>query len=457
MKTRTLGLQMIVVGVFIQIPGCFPSCLIAGSIAFCAFKNLRSVPPLPPHITHLFLENNQISEINATSLSGLEKLQELDLGEQKVPLVIRTNAFSSQRRLRRLVLGSNPGLQLEQLAFAGLSSLQSLHLDYCSLNESILTESYLEPLSSLQTLDLYGNQIKRLQPSALFANMNDLTYLNLELNKIDEVCESDLVGFKGKHFTLFSLKGVYLRNMSNESFDWQKCGNPFRGISFQTLDLSSSVNTITQFAHNASSLSVQNNRLTDLGDVYIFFGQMRRLKLLFYGGNIIKWCTLSRRVSPFKGKVLDLHGNSLQSLWAQGKCLDLFDNFGSVTSLNLSSNGLHSLPRGIFEGLASVLKMDLSSNALVYLQPDVLPKSLETLYLSNNFIASPDPAAFRSLSFLDLSMNRFYCSADLKSFLTWLKQTKVKFLSPIQEFRCEFPAGLYKMPLLDYSAQLTQQ
>ncbi|MEQ2303188.1 hypothetical protein AMECASPLE_014113 [Ameca splendens] len=643
MKTRTLGLQMIVVGVFIQIPGCFPSCLIAGSIAFCAFKNLRSVPPLPPHITHLFLENNQISEINATSLSGLEKLQELDLGQQKVPLVIRTNAFSSQRRLRRLVLGSNPGLQLEQLAFAGLSSLQSLHLDYCALNESILTESYLEPLSSLQTLDLYGNQIKRLQPSALFANMNDLTYLNLELNKIDEVCESDLVGFKGKHFTLFSLKGVYLRNMSNESFDWQKCGNPFRGISFQTLDLSSSglsvdklshffraiegtnishlkvsghigkgfsfnnlpdpdlhmfeglknssvlsldlsknrifalrqrvfsplteitkldlsknkvnqihrnafeglqgslkmlnlshnllgeiyfhtfasltnleildlsqnhigvlgygsftglphlkfldltdnslqelgfptslpnldilnlknnrlrsssVNTITQFAHNASSLSIQNNRLTDLGDVYIFFGQMRRLKLLFYGGNIIKWCTLSRRVGPFKGKVLDLHGNSLQSLWAQGKCLDLFDNFGSVTSLNLSSNGLRSLPRGIFEGLASVLKMDLSSNALVYLQPDVLPKSLETLYLSNNFIASPDPAAFRSLSFLDLSMNRFYCSADLKSFLTWLKQTKVKFLSPIQDFRCEFPAGLYKMLLLDYSAQLTQQ
>ncbi|XP_014857734.1 PREDICTED: toll-like receptor 5 [Poecilia mexicana] len=228
MMMWTLGLQLVVVGVFLQMPGCFPSCLIEGSVALCGFKNLHSVPPLPPHITHLFLENNRIGEINATSLSSLENLQELDLGNQKVPLVIQSNAFLRQSRLRRLVLGLNPRLQLEPLAFAGLSNLQKLHLDYCSLNESILTGNYLAPLSSLQTLNLYGNHIKRLRPSPFFANMTDLANLNLELNKIDEICESDLVSFKGKHFTLFSLKGVYLRNMLNKSFDWQKCGNPFR-------------------------------------------------------------------------------------------------------------------------------------------------------------------------------------------------------------------------------------
>uniref|UniRef100_A0A3Q2PQ03 Toll-like receptor 5 n=1 Tax=Fundulus heteroclitus TaxID=8078 RepID=A0A3Q2PQ03_FUNHE len=639
----TLCLQMVVVGVFMQMPGCFPSCLITGSIAHCGFRNLRSVPPLPPYVTHLFLENNRISEINATSLYGLENLRVLDLGQQKVPLVIRNNAFSGQTRLRTLVLGSNPGLQLEPLAFAGLSSLQRLHLDYCSLNESVLTERYLEPLASLQTLDLFGNQIKRLWPSAFFANMTDFTNLKLDLNQIDEICESDLVGFKGKHFTRFSLNSVYLRNMSKDSFDWQKCGNPFRGMSFETLDLSysglsldklnlffraiegtnishlkvsghigkgfsfnnlpdpdlhhfeglknssvlsldlsknrifalsrgvfspmadlttidlsqnevnqihrnafeglqgnlkmlnlshnllgeiyshtfacltnleildlsfnhvgvlgydsftglpnlkfldltdnslqglgfpsslpnldvlnlknnkltsSSVNAIPQFARNVSSLNVQNNRLTDLGDVHTFSHQMKRLKLLFYGGNTIKWCTLLRRVAPANVNVLDLHGSSLQSIWAQGNCLDLFSNFGNVTSLNLSSNGLSSLPGGVFKGLASVLTMDLSSNALTYLQPDVLPKRLESLNLSNNFLASPDPAAFRSLSFLDLSKNRFFCSADLKSFLTWLKQTKVKFLGPVEEFKCAFPAGFRGISLLDYSARLKWQ
>ncbi|XP_032441329.1 toll-like receptor 5 [Xiphophorus hellerii] len=593
MMMWTLGLQLVVVGVFLQMPGCFPSCLIKGSVALCGFKNLHSVPPLPPHITHLFLENNRIGEINATSMSGLENLQELDLGNQKVPLVIRSNAFLKQSRLRRLVLGLNPRLQLEPLAFAGLSNLQKLQLDYCSLNDSILTGNYLAPLSSLQTLNLYGNHIKRLS--------------------------------------------VYLRNMLNKSFDWQKCGNPFSGVSFQTLDLSysglsvdklslffraisgtnisqlkvsghigkgfsfdnlpdpdldffeglknssvrfldlsknrifslrqrvftpltevnsidlsqnkvnqihrmafeglqgnlkmlnlshnllgeifshtfasltnleildlshnhigvlgygsfselpnlrflnltdnslqelgftaalpnlenlnlnsnkltsSSVNTITRFAHNVSSLSIQNNRITQ---IYSFLDQMKCLKLLLYGGNTIKWCILSRRVAPFNVKVLDLHSSSLQSIWSQGKCLDLFDKFQNVTSLNLSSNGLRSLPQGIFKGLASVVTMDLSSNTLTYLQSDVLPKSLKSLYLSDNFIASPDPIAFSSLSFLDLSKNRFYCNNDLQSFLMWMKQTNITFLSPIEEFRCEFPAGFYNIPLLDYNGQL---
>ncbi|TDH00326.1 hypothetical protein EPR50_G00187250 [Perca flavescens] len=47
---------------------------------------------------------NRISEINSTSLSALEDLQELDLGGQHVRLVIRNNAFSGQRLLRKLVL-----------------------------------------------------------------------------------------------------------------------------------------------------------------------------------------------------------------------------------------------------------------------------------------------------------------------------------------------------------------
>ncbi|KAM9339270.1 toll-like receptor 5 [Symphorus nematophorus] len=639
----TLGLQVVVIFVFLQLPGCFPSCLIVGSVASCAFKNLRWVPPLPPNITHLFLEMNRISEINSTSLSGLEELQELDLGLQYVPLVIRNNAFSRQRNLRRLVLGINVGLRLEPQAFAGLSGLKTLYLDYCSLEESILEENYLEPLSSLETLDLFGNEINRLQPSVFFANMTNLKYLNLKLNNIDKICESDLVGFQGKHFDFLNLASVHLVAMSNDSFNWQICGNPFRGMSFQTLDLSnngfsvgkskkffraiegtkishlrlsgnmgrgfsfnnlpdpdrstfeglknssvlslnlsknrifalqrgvfsalkevaiidvsqnrvnqihrnafeglqghlqmlnlshnllgeiysytfasltslqvldlsynhigalgygsfsglpnlralfltgnslrdlgfpaslprlghlylndnrltaSSVNGLTRFASNVMYLNIQDNRLTNMGDVYTFLTQLKRLQHLFYGGNTIRWCTLGRQVSPIASndfQSLDLHSNSLQTVWSQGQCLNLFDNLGHVTSVNLSSNALRSLPQGIFKGLTSLVQMDLSSNALTNLQPDVLPKSLKVLNLSNNFIASPDPAAFRSLSFLDLKMNRFHCDPDLKSFLTWLDTTNVTLLSPVEQLRCEFPSGFYDVPLLDYSAQV---
>nr|XP_020459503.1 toll-like receptor 5 [Monopterus albus] len=642
----TLGLQVVTICVFLQVSGCFPSCLIAGSVANCAFRKLHWVPALPANITHLYLELNHISEINSTSLSGLEQLQELDLGAQRVPLVIRNNAFSRQSHLRRLVLGMNVGLRLEPQAFMGLSSLQKLDLDYCFLHNSILKENYLEPLSSLETLNLFGNQIKTVQSSMVFANMIHLKELNLKLNKIDKICEPDLSGFQGKHFQLLNLESVSLKTMNTQGFNWQKCGNPFRGLSFQTLDLShngfgaatskqffraiegtkishlklsgsmgkgfsfnnlpdpdhstfeglknssvqildlsknrifalqqgvfsplkevvvidisrnkvnqihrnafeglqghlkllnlshnllgeihsytfafltnlrvldlsynhigvlgyhsfsglpylrtlnltgnslrdlgfpaslprlqflllndnkltpSSVISIIDFARNILHLNIQDNRLTDLGDVGNFLTQLKGIQSLFYGGNTIRECMFSRQVSAVDLKnfhILDLHSSSLQSVWSQGRCFSLFDNLGHVLSLNLSFNNLRFLPQGIFKGLSSVLELDLSSNALTYLQPDILPKSLKILNLSNNFIASPDPAAFRLLTALDLQMNRFHCNTDLKPFLTWLNETHVTFLSPVHELRCEFPSGHYNVPLLDYSAQVEQK
>ncbi|XP_060907667.1 toll-like receptor 5 [Labrus mixtus] len=639
------GHQVVIVCVLLQVPGCFPSCLILGSVANCASKNLRSVPPLPPHITHLYLEMNRIAEINSTSLSGLEELQELDLGQQAVPLVIRNNSFVAQRRLRKLELGFNLGLRLEPLAFAGLSGLKDLRLYYCSLKGSILEGNFLEPLSSLETLDLFGNQIKRLKPSMIFANMKNLKVLNLKLNRIDQICESDLVAFRGKHLEYLNLNSVYLTAMSTKSFDWKNCGNPFREVSFKILDLSnnvfsiskakqffraiegtkishlklsgpmgrglsfnnfndpdgntfeglrnssirvldmsknriftlqqgvfgplkevaiidvsqnkvnqiqrnafeglqehltmlnlshnllgeiyshtfssltnmrvldlshnhigalgydsfgglpdlkkllltgnslrnlgfpaslprldllllndnklepSSVSSITRFASNIIYLDVQDNRLTDLGDVFTFLTELRRLKLLYSGGNRIRFCTLGRvsasRLSNATN--LDLHGSSLRSIWSQGRCLNLFDNLQHVLGLNLSFNALQSLPQGVFKGLTSMVELDLSSNSLTYLRSDVFPESLKILHLTDNFITSPDPDAFRFLRCLNLEGNRFHCDQNLKNFLTWLSATNITFISPVQELRCEFPSGFYKVPLLEYSVQVVQQ
>lgn len=609
----------------------------------CGSRNLHWVPPLPPQITHLYLGMNRIAELNSTSLSGLEQLQVLDLGRQYVPLVVRDDAFSRQSRLERLVLGFNTGLELEPKAFTGLSGLQTLHLDYCSLTESILTEKYLEPLSSLETLNLFGNRIKRLQPAMFFANMTNLKDLNLKLNTIDKICESDLVGFRGKRFRTLNLESVGLKAMSVGGFDWRKCGNPFRGISFQRLDLSnngfgvgafeqffraiegtrisslklsghigrgfsfnnlpdpnrrtfmglgnssvltldlsknrifalqqrvfgqlkqvavidvsqnrvnqihrnafeglegnlkllnlshnllgevysytfasltnlmvldlshnhigalgygsfgglpnlkalyltgnslreiglpaslvsldylmvndnklksSSTGSLTRFARNIKHLNIRDNRLTNLEDVDTFLSRLKNLQVLLYGGNPIRSCALSQRVRLNNLTVLDLHSSSLQSVWSQGKCLNLFDNLGHVVALNLSFNGLRSFPQGIFKGLTSAVEMDLSSNSLTYLQPDVLPGSLKALYLSNNFIGSPDPAALSSLRILDMKANRFHCNQNLKNFLTWLDGTNITFLNPVEELRCEFPSGLYRVPLLDFSAQVTQQ
>ncbi|CAG5927863.1 unnamed protein product [Menidia menidia] len=81
----------------------------------------------------------------------------------------------------------------------------------------------------------------------------------------------------------------------------------------------------------------------------------------------------------------------------------------------------------------------------------VFPVSLKILILSNNYLASPDPMTFQSLHFLSLSENRFHCDCTLDFFLKWLNMTNVTFLSPVQDYRCEFPSAVNGLPLLEYS------
>lgn len=638
---RTLALHLVFIGLYLQVSTCYQSCTLYGLLAACHAEHLYSVPALPPNITHLYLELNYISEINSTALRAYDQLLQLDLGQQKVPLIIRNNAFLRQRKLMKLVLGNNIGLQLEPRAFAGLFNLQHLFLDHCNLKESILAENYLQPLFSLETLDLMGNKIVRLRPGQFFSRLTKFTQLNLKLNQIGRLCEEDLVGFQGKNFKLLNLNSNYLHSTYSGDFDWERCGNPFRRMTFNILDLSTtgfnvdtlsrffkaiegtpiahlifsgsvgkgfshdnfpdpdestfkglmnstveildlsknwifalqravfsplkdviiidvSKNKINQIKRNAfdglqghlrmlnlssnllgeiyshtflnltdlrvldlshnhigalgykafsglpklralyltgnslrhlgfpeslpnldfllladnklNSLSsiidlgmasihvdVADNRLTNLKDVYDILSHFSRLQNFFYGGNFIKWCTPGPNISRLHNnslQVLDLHDSSLQIIWTQGLCLDLFDHLEGLLGLNLSFNSLSTLPQGIFSGLSSIVEIDLSFNALTYLQPDIFPVSLKNLNLANNFLASPDPTTFRSLSFLSLAVNRFHCNCHLESFLIWLNVTNITFLSPVEEYRCEFPAALRSVPLLQYSTSM---
>lgn len=619
----------------LQVITCYQPCILKGQKANCIAKRLHWVPALPSSITHLYLEFNYISEINSTSLRDFKELQELDLGRQRVMLVIRNNSFLMQTKLTRLVLGFNINLKLEPKAFAGLVSLQTLLLYHCSLTESILAENYLEPLLSLETLDLMGNFVAKLQPGLFFSNLTKFKELDLKLNRIQTICEKDLVGFRGKYFTLVNLQSNHFFKADTV---WESCGNPFKGMGFQTLDLSGnglnmektrqffraidgtpigqliysgsigkgfsfdnfpdpdentfqglrnssviileitksyifslkslvfssltnvmiidiSQNKINQINKNAFSglqghlqmlnlssnllgeihsytfdsltklrlldlsdnhigilgymafrdlpnlevlhltgnalrhlgspallpslnvlhladnklkflsgltdmginivyIDISENRLTNMEDVYVILTNFKRIQFVLYGENSIKWCTLNKefRIPENNSlKQLDIHGSSLQIIWAQGDCLNLFDRLKNLLHLNMSLNSLTILPAGIFNGLSSVVEIDLSSNALTYLQSHIFPASLKILHLSNNFLASPDPSVFQSLHFLSLSENRFHCDCTLEGFLTWLNMTNVTFINPVEEYRCEFPTAFHGLPLLEYS------
>ncbi|XP_028997019.1 toll-like receptor 5 [Betta splendens] len=633
-----LAQLLVFTGLSLQVPTYQP-CILYHLLASCANKKLLWVPSLPANITLLYLEHNNISEINSSSLRNYDQLQELDLGWQHVQLIIRNNAFRNQRKLTRLVLSQyTAGLRLEPKAFAGLVNLRSLFLDSSNLTDSILEENYMEPLLSLEMLDLSYNKIVRLRPGLFFSKLKSFTTLKVVLNKITKICEEDLKGFRGKTFSLMDLHSNHLGKM----FEDAACGNgnPFRGIHFINLNISSNWFTVkaaeqffkiiqgTQISHlvfsnfmgkgfshdnfpdpdentfkglmnssvevldlsgnsifalwravfsslkntiiidisnnkinqihsnaftglqgnlrmlNLSSnllgeirshtfdgltdlrvldmsknhigvlgyeafrglpnlrglfltgnslrtlgspvslpklevlllddnklnsvygisafgrssihVDVKNNRLTNLEDVFTIAANFKRIQILFYGGNFIKMCECKLSPVPYNNslQVLDLHDSSLNAVWAGGKCLNLFDHFENLLGLNLSFNLLTALPQGIFKGLRSVGEIDLSYNALTYLQPGVFPDSLKLLHMSNNFLASPDPASFSSLAALDLAGNRFHCDCNLQSFLVWLSAANVVLLSQPEEYRCEFPAEYYNMPLQDYQREM---
>ncbi|XP_012682062.2 toll-like receptor 5 [Clupea harengus] len=621
---------------------CTQQCIIQGHWAFCSGSSLEQVPPLPPNITHVDLSLNRIRQLSEDSFKGLESLVHLDLGSQwPIGLVIKNNAFRRLSNLTFLHLGDNRAMRLETDAFQGLSNLQTLILLHSDLDESILSGSYLQPLVSLQKLDLFGNKLKQFKPAMFFRNMTDLSVLDLSINQAKSICETDLAAFQGKHFRLLSLSSVHLADMNPSGFNWKNCGNPFKNMSFKTLDISlnglsadkaklffsailgtrinhlilspnimgsgfgtsnskdpdrltfdplksSGIQTINlsrnyinvvkssvftsladlesitmasnkinrietnaflgltnlqklnlsrnligeiyfntfmhlsnlttlDLSHNhigvlqygalfglsnllflnltgnslssvhnlsplpsllelhlddnkiasvrglqaaassATTISLNRNRLSNMEDLYIILANFPNITKISVGDNLISFCSHSSKISiPSKNRVKELHlqNNALQLIWGRGQCLDLFDNLSELSFLSLRSNLLESLPDGLFKGLSSLYILDLSLNSLTHLPQDVFPATLRRLDLSYNFLTSPDPGLFRSLSVVDLKKNRFFCDCNLRAFQSWAKQTNGTLLTPVSQLHCVFPKERRGVAIAEFTADL---
>lgn len=147
---------------------------------------------------YISLKTNSIS--SAASLSGLDKLKELYLTENKLVnfdgvnlpalevLDLSQNKFCALNRfntpnLKKLNLSQNAIKYISPRAFEQLSKLEELDLSQNKLKDfKIGTFAYL---ASLKVLKLDQNAITEL-PSVLFAGMDNLENLNLGENQIEK-------------------------------------------------------------------------------------------------------------------------------------------------------------------------------------------------------------------------------------------------------------------------------
>lgn len=135
------------------------------------------------HLERLDLSNNRIKSISGRPFEGLKALRFLDLSGNGLE-TIAPEVFASPSGLRVLNLRSNllDASQLSANALTGLKKLQEIDLSYNRLRGR-LTSSFLEGLESLVSLELTANNFTLLKRGML-SGLKRLRTLRLAHNQV---------------------------------------------------------------------------------------------------------------------------------------------------------------------------------------------------------------------------------------------------------------------------------
>ncbi|XP_066545862.1 reticulon-4 receptor [Amia ocellicauda] len=158
----------------------------------CQQQGLSSIPTeIPIRSQRIFLQNNKLTVVKSTSFSSCHNLTVLWLYSNNISH-IEAGAFYGLERLEQLDIGDNSNMRIiSPTAFRGLSRLHTLHLHRCGLSD--LPVGVFRGLFSLQYLYLQDNNLLTLHDDT-FLDLANLTYLFLHSNKIKTVSENMLRG-----------------------------------------------------------------------------------------------------------------------------------------------------------------------------------------------------------------------------------------------------------------------
>ncbi|XP_041915270.1 toll-like receptor 8b [Alosa sapidissima] len=326
-----------------------------------------------------------------------------------------------------------------------------------------------ECVNAGNVLDLSRNLIFNINPK-LFSNTENIACLNLSSNSIGET-------LNGSEFRLFpKLKYLDLsRNRLYLSSDQAFTELPYLEI----LDLN----------HNKHYFQV-----VGLNHSLAFTRYLKSLKVLYLNWNEISSLTEPHMHSTSLQK-LYFAGNQLDMMWRNSQGFNLFKNLTNLQTLDLSLNGLKSIPNSVYENLPDTLTylrlnqngllsfnwtvlsclprleelhlskneldhvtaslssltrqlkvLDLSHNRIAQLSGLLLSAtlSLRILDLSHNSLTTLNATTFQtgqpdSLQTLRLENNPFRCTCDLLDFILWIRYSPVSLPNLVTKVQCNLP------------------
>ncbi|XP_037282253.2 toll-like receptor 6 [Rhipicephalus microplus] len=378
-----------------------------------AFSPLRQ-------LRHLRLDHNLIARAEQGALSGLARLQSLDLAHNAMVSLPPRFLQPAEASLSELYLRNNSLSALPPTLFAGLHQLTMLDLAHNQLTSAWLAQPRtLADLTRLAALDLSHNRLTRLD-GASFRSLHNLQTLDLQHNLIESVADSAFGSLYNLHTLVLShnrltrvgghtfsglsaLGGLYVDHNRLESL----AADAFHNASnLQEIILAGNrlpaVPPVVQTLQSLRSLDVADNVITDIHNAsYQGLRQLYGLNLM--GNHIGNLSQGVFRELPSL-RILNLARNGIQSI-EQGT----FDDIPDLHALRLDSNFLDDV-NGLFSNLHDLIMLNISANRVRWFDYALIPIGLQWLDIHDNQVEALgnyfELESILKLRTLDVSHNR---------------------------------------------------
>lgn len=373
--------------------------------------------------------------VNKSCSNALE-ITSLDLSFNEIEVIPENWGVSKLRRLNHLYLQNNNISQLSGEAFAGLHSLNVLNLSFNNLET--LPENLLAGCRELHEIHLQNNELYEL-PRGLFHRLEQLLVLDLSRNQLSShhVDESTFAG----------LIRLIILNLSHNAVTRIGAGT-FKELYFlQILDLrNNSIGLIEEGTflpvYNLHTLNLAENRLHTLDD-RIFAG-LFVLEKLTLNNNLISTIEPNAFKNCSDLKELDLSSNQMSEIpealrdLSVLKTLDLgenqittiingtFRNLNQLTGLRLIDNQIENITKEMFQDLPRLSVLNLAKNRIQNIERGAFDRNgyIEAIRLDNNFLSDINGifATLPSLLWLNLAENHltWFDYAFVPGNLKWL-------------------------------------
>lgn len=398
-------------------------------------------------IRELFLANNHLKSIPEKALSGMNRLENLDLSKNRIK-ELKPNAFGIEygetSSLSRLNLGGNKlGNITHSGVFSHMGTLTYLDLSYNRIRN--LAPRVFEHLKGLESLFLQNNQLDRF-PTASVYRLEKLRHLMLDNNRISKIDNYSLADLpKLQHL---SLAGNKIQTISENMFS-SSSTRELKSLNLAYNQIGSISSRAFYELENLQQLRLSHNHLRIIPA--LAFSNLRSLRYLDLSHNrIIKVLPSSFSHLPALD-ILHLEHNNMheidrdafrfvnnvQTLRLSNNAFRQFncEQLGSITHvtnldleknqineidipciatnikrLNLASNSLEKISRRLFQDAVQLVELDVSQNGIIEVDKDAFTecRALAHINLAQNYVRNLWKGTFvyqNQLNVVDLSDN----------------------------------------------------